>query len=148
MRIILLILGLALYGAYALIEDLTDSREAQSAAVETAPSSLLSAPLELAGAAFDAATGMAGLGSDALPEYGCSESLLSVENLETLIAALPAAQQEALVQVLNLSSSVWTAQLYVGELGYGVCLPVHDKVLLLPEQAHQAVAQLQALLPQ
>lgn len=148
MRILLVILSLALYGAYSLIERLTDVSAAERAPTTATAFGPLAVAEDLAGATFNTVTSMAGLETGSLPESGCSESLLSAENLEQLISVLPEPQQVAMAQVLNMSSSVWTAQLYTGTYGYGLCLPVHQRVILLPAQAQQMVENLQTMLPQ
>lgn len=89
----------------------------------------------------------AGLQVAALPSSGCSTSLLDPNKVVELLMALPEAQRTALATVLDASSGVWTAQLYKGDQGAGLCLPVQQVVILLPSSANATVDQLAAALP-
>jgi len=101
-----------------------------------------------------AAAQAAGMQLAPVPAVGCSASLLAPERVVELLQALPDAQRTALATVLDVSAGVWTAQLYKGELGAGLCLPVQQVVVLLPASANatvdklaDAAAPLQAALP-
>ena len=100
--------------------------------------------LAAAGDVALAAAQAAGMQLAALPSSGCSTSLLAPERVVELLMALPDAQRTALVTVLDASAGVWTAQLYTGELGAGLCLPVQGIVVLLPSSANATVDQLAA----
>jgi predicted small secreted protein len=91
-----------------------------------------------------AAAQAAGMQLTALPSTGCSPSLLAPERVVELLMTLPDAQRTALATVLDASAGVWTAQLYKGEQGAGLCLPVQGVLALLPASANATVDKLAA----
>lgn len=137
-RIAFLILALAVYGAYSLLSSVWSSgTEAAAQVSEAAVASVASeTPTFSLSSATDLAAGAAaklsGLDLKPIPDEGCSESVLSPQEVMNLLDQLPDAQRTALAKVLNASSSVWTAQLYSGASGVGLCLPTQGKLLSLP----------------
>jgi hypothetical protein len=136
-RIVLLILALALYGAHALMT---------GSAVN--PGSPSPAAIEQGGSTTDATSGatspglIAGLASTflgisflPLPAEGCTDGALPPERVEALVESLPPQSQVALAKVLNASSTVWSAELYAGPLGTGLCLPGQNEMVLFPQAA-------------
>lgn len=89
----------------------------------------------------------AGMQVGPIPSTGCSTSLLDPNKVVELLMTLPDAQRTALATVLDVSSGVWTAQLYKGDQGAGLCLPVQQVVVLLPASANATVDKLAAALP-
>ena len=77
-----------------------------------------------------------------LPASGCFDSLLDPSKVVELLMTLPEAQRTALATVLDASAGVWTAQLYKGEQGAGMCLPVQGVLVLLPAGANATVDKL------
>ena len=77
-----------------------------------------------------------------LPASGCLDSLLDPSKVVELLMTLPDAQRTALATVLDASAGVWTAQLYKGEQGAGMCLPVQGVLVLLPASANATVDKL------
>lgn len=137
-RIAFLVLALAVYGAYSLLSSVWSSgAEAAAKVSEAAVASVASETSEFSlSSATDLAAGAAaklsGLDLKPLPAEGCSESVLSPQEVMNLLDQLPGAQRTALAKLLNASSSVWTAQLYSGESGVGLCLPAQGKLLSIP----------------
>jgi hypothetical protein len=149
-RFVFIILALALYGAYSLLTSFTghgSQEQVASQATEQvtqqvqdgASTGLVDGAKQLAAAAASKATGF---GLESLPEEGCSDSMVAPTKVEALVLSLPEPQRSALATVLNASSSVWTAQIYKGEKGVGLCLPAHDKLIVLPSGMSSAVDQL------
>lgn len=142
-RTTFLILALALYGAYSLLSSFwstaPESAEAVSArATSTAPASSSLLSLTSAGdLAVLAASKMSGVDLQPLPEQGCSDSVLSPQQVLDLLDRLPDGQRMALAKALNASSGVWTAQLYSGADGIGLCLPAYNRMLRLPTASAQ-----------
>lgn len=79
-----------------------------------------------------------------LPYAGCFSSLLDPTKVVELLMTLPEAQRTALATVLESSAGVWTAQLYKGEKGVGLCLPVQGVLVLLPASAQATVDKMAA----
>jgi hypothetical protein len=101
-----------------------------------------------------AAAAAAGMTMVPLPAMGCGTSLLEPQRVVELLYTLPEAQQTALATVLDASVGVWTAQLYRGDQGVGLCLPVQQVLFILPSSANavvdsmaSAVEPLQGALP-
>lgn len=144
LRFIVVILALALYGAYSLVGSFSGNNKQTVAAAEAAQPEPASSGFSLGGAAemaVNAATQTAGMSLVPIPSEGCSDSILPAAAVETLVLTLPEPQRTALAAVLNASSTVWTAQLYKGEKGIGLCLPAHDKLVVLPAGVNTAVDQ-------
>lgn len=136
MKFIVLILALAAYGAYSLLASIASSNSEPSlvaAPVASSPKGLLSG---LSSTASDfvvgAAESVTGLEVQPLPEFGCSGSALSPSQVLALIDQLPEAQRTTLAKLLDVSSPVWSAQLYTSEAGVGLCLPGKGKLIKLP----------------
>lgn len=157
-KIILMVLGLAVFGAHSLVERFapapTAAAESSYAASERATEdpvapSVKSLAATLTESTVGAMLQSAGLNLQGHPAggEGCSQSILSADQLQELMAFLPPQQQDVLGKVLNTSAPIWTTQLYAGRQGYGVCLPMQEKVLLLPAAAQQQVQTLLSLLP-
>lgn len=100
--------------------------------------------LAAAGDLAIAAASAAGMQFVPLPDYGCSTSLLEPERVAELLYSLPEAQRTALATVLQTSAGVWTAQLYRGDQGVGLCLPVQQALIVLPASANATVENLAA----
>ena len=146
-KIILMVLGLATYGAHSLVEALAPEPALTSpTAQETAEPSLAEG---LTDSAVSAMLGSAGLTLTPHPAggEGCGQSILSAAQLQELVRVLPPEQQTLLANVLNTSAPIWTAQLYTGLQGYGICLPMQERVLLVPEAVQQQFATLLSALP-
>lgn len=77
-----------------------------------------------------------------IPSVGCSKSLLDAKALGQLMTAMPAEQSEVLLKLLGSTTNVWQAQLYMGDLGAGVCLPARNALALLPMSAAAAMKAL------
>lgn len=140
MKLILIILALAAYGAYSLFSPGTSKPKApaQLASVQSQATSAaegVMAHLGISSAADLAATAAAkvtGLEVQEIPETGCSDSALSPSQVLELLNTMPEAQRVAVAKLLDVSSSVWSAQLYTGEGGVGLCLPAKGKLVRLP----------------
>lgn len=146
LRFIIVVFALALYGLYALLGSCSSSEKQPVAAVEATQSA--ASNFSLGGAAelaVNAATRSAGMSLVPIPEEGCSDSILPAAAVEALVLTLPEPQRTALAAVLNASSTVWTAQLYKGEKGVGLCLPAHDKLVVLPVGLNTMVDQFGAV---
>jgi hypothetical protein len=133
-RFLLLVGALALYGAYSLFSHSPTPESAPAVADRPA----VTAPADTASFVADVASSLTGFQFLPLPDRGCSPSALPPDRARTLVESLPLAQQVALAKLLNASSSVWTVQLYTGELGTGLCLPVQEKLVLMPAAANSA----------
>lgn len=103
--------------------------------------------LAQAGALALSAAQAAGLQMVALPDSGCSTSLLAPERVAELLNMLPEAQRTALITVLDVSAGVWTVQLYKGSQGTGICLPMQQILVLLPAAANATVDKISAAIP-
>ena len=157
-KIILMVLGLAIFGAYTLVERFapapTTAADASYAATERATAALVAPSVKSLAASLtestvDAMLQSAGLTFQGHPAggEGCSQSILSAAQLQELMAFMPPPQQDVIGKVLNTSAPIWMTQLYAGRQGYGVCLPMQEKVLLLPAAAQEQVQTLLSLLP-
>lgn len=156
-KIILMVLGLAVFGAHTLVERFAPDPSAPQASALAEPQDTAlatgvsehSVAQALTESAVGAVLNSAGLSLQAHPSggEGCGQSILSAAELQELMRFLPPQQQEVLAKVLNTSAPIWSAQLYMGHHGYGMCLPMQDKVLLLPQAAQQQVEHLVNLLP-
>lgn len=136
-KVLLVILGLAAYGAYTLLNNFSKPAE-PAAAVES------QRPSGLASLAMSAVEGVTGLSAAPLPPVGCQENAtLSRENMMALLDAMPEAQRETLLYWLTGDKvAMPMMQPYLGEQGLGVCLPAQDKVILLPAAAAEVVRNL------
>lgn len=132
-KILLLIMGLAAYGAYSLVSSFGGNQD-PAAAVSTSASS------GLGSWALSAAAGAAGLDTDPLPATGCQENALSRDNLAELVSALPDVQREALLALIGKGAAAVTVQWYSGPDGVGLCLPAQGKRVLLPAVVAQVFA--------
>lgn len=133
MHLIPIILALIVFAAYSLLET-------QAVASDAATS----APAETGFFATVAPVIAQAIPADTLtivdiPSFGCSASLMNQAKVQELLALLPAAQQAPLQTLLDTSSGVWQAQLYVGDLGMGICLPARSKLVLVPTAYVQSV---------
>ena len=136
MKFIVLILALAFYGAYSLFGSVTSSAlepPLVAASVPSAPEGLLSG-LSATASEFvvGAAEAVTGLEVQPLPDVGCSGSALSPAQVLALIDQLPEPQRTAIAKLLDVSSPVWSAQLYTSGTGVGLCLPGKGKLIKLP----------------
>ncbi|KVP75515.1 hypothetical protein WJ96_07355 [Burkholderia ubonensis] len=138
LRFVIVILAIALYGGYSLVGSLSGSGKQEETAQPASSGFSLGSAAEMA---VSAATRTAGLSLVPLPSEGCSDSIMPAAAVEALVLALPEPQRTALATVLNASSTVWTAQLYKGEQGVGLCLPVHDRLIVLPASVNSTVDQ-------
>lgn len=140
---LLLVFGLALYGAASLLSSLTGSTPAlpnastptaQVQQVEQVPAADAGVKQWLADSAMSMALSSAGLETTPLDDagVGCSSSIMSPTQVESLVFSLPEPQRGALAKVLVASSSVWTAQLYSGPRGTGLCLPNQGRLIVFP----------------
>lgn len=100
--------------------------------------------LAAAGSLALTAAQAAGMTLSPLPGSGCGASILEPSKVIELLMTLPEAQRTALATVLDTSAGVWTAQLYKGEQGAGMCLPVQGVLVLLPASANATVDKLAA----
>lgn len=131
--ILLVFVALALYGGFAILEDLGASpTAAPNPEADGATSTPVSGLGPLGDFAVRSVAGAAGVSLSGLPDEGCSTSMLSPVQVEELVMSLPEPQQIALAKVLTASASVWTAQAYRGEKGVGLCLPQQNTLVLLP----------------
>lgn len=128
-RLLMMFLALAAIGGYSLSGSSSDTTQpdsttsTQTAAASGAASSGLVSTL---------ASSVLGVQLQTMPDTGCGTSIIPAAKVITLIESLPAAQQVTLAKAMSASASVWTAQLYTGVLGTGLCLPVQDQLLLFP----------------
>ncbi len=126
LKIVLLIVGLAAYGAYSLYS----SYVPRTAATETdeAPSR------GLLGAGVALGAKITGLATKDMPANGCNNEALSTTNLASLLDQLPVGQATVLRQLASASSSVSSfATWYNGEEGIGLCIPSQNLLVLLPD---------------
>jgi hypothetical protein len=138
-RLLLLLLGFAAYGIYSFFNHVTGSAPVDVSAAATQPAVITdTSSAGSDGLISGIASTMFGFRLLPLPDTGCSPSALPPERALALIQSLPEAQQVALAKTLNASSSVWSVQLYTGDLGTGFCLPAQDKLVLLPSGANDA----------
>lgn len=142
MKIILIILALAAYGAYSLFSPAASKVPPElKAVVEKPAASATAGVMEQFGLssatdlAATAAAKVSGLGVEPLPVSGCSESALSPSQVLDLLNTMPEAQRVAVAKLLDVSSSVWSAQLYSGDNGMGLCLPTKGKLVRFPGAA-------------
>lgn len=150
-RILVAVLGLAAYGGYNLVTSISPDEQAPavasrqatapaSAAGATAKSYLDMLPKDVGGFSLesakvfvaDAATAAVGVQMLDIPEVGCSESLISADRIDALLSTLPDTQRGVISAALSSGSTVWKAQVYQGSLGFGLCLPVQSKLIVLP----------------
>lgn len=138
-RAIVVVIALAAYGACALLGSVQ-----QPPAGDTAISAASGAQdgFSLSGAADLAATTtakMSGLALTEMPAEGCSSSVLSPQQVVELLDRLQEPQRLALAKLLDVSSAVWTAQVYRGADGVGLCLPTQNRLLRLPMDVPELV---------
>lgn len=135
MRFLLLILALAAYGAYSLLTSFTGGGSAAppktQAQAKQSEHSLFSAD-GLTGMATHAVASAVGVGMQPLPATGCSSSFVPATQVEDLLLTLPEGQRALLAKLMVGSSAVWSAQIYKGEHGIGLCFPGQEKLLVLP----------------
>ncbi|CAB5514264.1 hypothetical protein LMG26857_03322 [Achromobacter anxifer] len=135
---IVVVLGLALYGAMSLLGGLFASasapKEPPVAEVQVQAAGAPEGGVRqwLTDSAMNMAAASAGLEFAPLdPELeGCSASILAPSQVENLVLSLPEPQRSALAKVMVSSASVWTAQLYTGPRGTGLCLPNQSKLVV------------------
>lgn len=126
--ILLIVLGLAVYGGFSAISALTP----QSSDVQT-PSAVEGGLIDMMKQyAVEAASTGLNFRLEELPAYGCGESILSPDKVYELVMSLPEPQRSALAQVLSSGASVWTAQMYKDADRIGLCLPVQGKLVAFP----------------
>lgn len=148
MRFIFIILALAAYGAYSLMSSFTGHGPAAPASTPAAVAQgqKEAAPLfsldGLTNMATNAVASAAGVGMQELPKTGCSTSVVPATQVEELLESLPEGQRELLAKLMVSSSVLWTAQVYKGEQGVGLCFPTQEKLLLLPGAASGPAAGL------
>lgn len=68
-----------------------------------------------------------------MPDTGCSGSVIEPAKVVDLINTLPEEHRWPVAKILDVSSSAWTMQFYLGDQGMGLCLPVQNALLLMPE---------------
>lgn len=149
LRILIIILALAGYGAYSLLGSISDSPVTPPQPIGGDASQPVSSGFSLTSAAdmaINAAAATAGMQFAPLPPQGCSDSMLPPAKVEELVYSMPEPQRTALATVLNASSHVWTAQLYKGDNGVGLCLPVPGKLIVLPRGINTAIDQVGAVI--
>lgn len=125
---LLIALALAVYGGFSAVSALTP-QDGDGAAANAGDGGLLDLAKQYA--VEVASTGLS-FRLEALPAYGCSQSILSPEKVYELVMSLPEPQRSALAQVLSSGASVWTAQLYKDTDRIGLCLPVQGKLIAFP----------------
>lgn len=138
-RFFLVVLGLAGYGAYSLVERMAGAPPTEIFQEASAATGGLS---NLGGMAVSAVANMSGLTTAPLPDTGCAQGALNRENLEMLLDKAPEAQREALLKLIGKGSEALPLQGYNGDLGIGLCLPTQRQVVLLPFDISQALSAL------
>lgn len=130
MKILLVALLALLYGGYSLLSTMWSSaQEVQKAESTSAISALASGLTTATSAALSAALNTKVVD---IPSIGCTRSLLTPYQLQSLVASLPEAQQGPLLQLISTGDAMWSAQFYQGPLGIGICVPSSGKLIVLP----------------
>ncbi len=135
-RILLLVIGLAAYGAYSLMEKAIGTSPIDVAAADQTSTSLS----ELA---INTAIASSGFKAAPLPDSGCVAGVLQPQNLEALLDQIPEAQRATAERLVGTVAAVAQVQAYAGDQGLGVCLPGQQKLILLPDGISQAVSSFQ-----
>lgn len=139
-RFLVVVLGLAAYGAYSLVERMAGAPPTQ--VIQDAAASTSGGFSNLGGMAVSAVANMSGLQTAPLPDTGCAQGALNQENLEALLEKAPEPQREALLALISKGTETMTIQWYNGSQGVGLCLPSQNKVILLPFDISQALSAL------
>ncbi len=141
-KIIILLFGLAIYGAYALIDKLSSNVSgpvpekpslAQSMDKVSNDNNILSAVADSVGnwALTSTAEAAGLLVLDATPDICDESSTVTVESLETFNQTLPPAAQ-ALLGDLQATANKTPIRSYTGNQGLGVCFPSLGKAAVWP----------------
>ncbi|WP_146187160.1 hypothetical protein [Novimethylophilus kurashikiensis] len=133
----LIILGLAAFGAYSLIEKMGGPAAPAETVAAAQQEGLISG---LGSMALKAAASASGIKTADLPEEGCSDSAMSADNVNSLLATLPEGQSQVLSDLLSSGSTILSIQMYSGTLGMGLCIPAKNMVVLLPQKVQQSVS--------
>jgi len=146
-RLLMLILAVAAIGGYSLSGSSSDTntQSDSGSTAQTDSTASEGAAASATGLVGSLASSVLGIQLQTMPDTGCTQSAIPAEKVLTLIESLPAAQQVALAKAMNASSSLWTAQLYTGALGTGLCLPAQNKLLLLPAGASSATSNVASM---
>lgn len=144
-RFLLIILGLAAFGAYSLVEKAAGPGAAQTAVRTTSEGGLMAG---LGNMALSAVANASGVDTAPLPMTGCATSALSQDNINVLLSNLPETQSAALSQLLSSGTQALTVEWYSGELGTGLCIPATNRVVLFPPQVAQTLNALLMSVPQ
>lgn len=136
MKLIAILIAVAIYGVYSAVGNFMTPAPADAALVEEqTPASTSLKDLAFssaAGLAASAASTLASLNLQPLPDTGCTKSILAPEQVLDLVYRLPEAQRATLAKVLDTTSAVWTAQLYLADSSVGLCFPTLGKMLQMP----------------
>lgn len=142
LKILLIVLALAAYGASSLFEKFSspEQEEATAETREPATPSLMSSVTSMAVSAVSSASGV---DIAAMPEEGCAAGALSQENLDELLNTLPESQAALLSQMLDSTGAAnLSVEWYSGELGTGVCVPAKQLVFLFPSSITETLSSL------
>lgn len=75
----------------------------------------------------------AGLNFEPIPASGCSGSAVEPDKVEELLDSISSPSREYLATLLNSTSALWAAQLYLGEDGSGICFPAQNKLVRIEQ---------------
>lgn len=143
LKILLIILALAAYGASALMDKFSAPAEEAPASASVADSKSTSLASSLGSMAVSAVTSASGIDVAAMPLDGCARGALSQESIEELFDTLPEGQADMLRQMLaSTGATNLTMEWYSGELGTGVCIPAKELVFLFPSAITQTLSSL------
>lgn len=141
MKLILLILALAAYGAYSLSARFQEASlpavGAQESTITTGgPTGLAN----LSDRAFSYGAEVAGLSWQPMDPVGCQNAeALTPDRLNALIDSIPVGpQRDALAQLLAKLPQV-PLQLYQGSAGTGLCISAMNRMVLLPQNLPQSL---------
>lgn len=141
-KIILMILGLAAFGGYSLMEKMVSPEQAQALQSSSNGPGLLATVGDYA---LTSVTDLAGLKATALPGDGCLPAVLPQENIDTILSLLTEPQQTVLRPWLDFgANSLAKVQGYVGTEGVGLCFPEQNRVIMLPQETLDAIKPLLA----
>lgn len=142
----MVILGLALVGVNSLWSRVTDA-PAEAPLAQTAKSIPSSLP-EQARTLLASAAEIGGIKimEGTPPAEDCGPGVVTVERVNDLLAMLPAEHSGAISKLLNTTSPVWSAQVYRGEYGTGLCVISENKLVLLPKSLGSGLATVTELL--
>lgn len=127
-KFIAILIGLVTFGTYSLLTEDTD----QPAPVVSQSDPTFMAQMGL-GYTASSAVKMTGLELHPIPSSGCSSSVLTPAQVISFVNLLPDMPRLFLAKAMDATSSMWTAQLYSGDLGVGLCLPMQGKFLKFPD---------------